>query len=122
MREKVLLVDDDPEVLEALTDIFESAGYEVTAARNGEAALLIMESLKPNIIVSDFEMPKMDGLQFLQHIREQDNKVPFVIVSGLEDAGPNVLSDLAHYGTDMIFHKPPDIDDLLRTVDKALKR
>ncbi len=61
MPEKILIVDDDPDILDALTMIIETKGYQVVTARDGIEALANLKAEKPDLMILDLLMPKMDG-------------------------------------------------------------
>lgn len=82
---KLLLVEDDPSlryiVQSGLEDIIE--GYEVLAAANGEEGLAMWREHRPDVILSDIEMPVMDGYEMVKRIREVDKETPIIFSSGL---------------------------------------
>ncbi len=83
----ILLVDDEPDILESLSDLL-SAGLEnvkVLAAPSGDAALAMMKKDNVDIIVSDFKMPGMNGLQFLEKAREIAPQVPRIMMTAYPD-------------------------------------
>jgi CheY-like chemotaxis protein len=79
----VLLVDDDADNLQALQTAIESAGHSVVPARSGEEALSKLSDARPRMIVTDWQMPGMDGLQFCQTVRKQAayTLVPIIMLS-----------------------------------------
>lgn len=83
---RVLVVDDDEALLDALSRILESEGYEVATARNGKEALVLLASAPPpGVILLDLKMPVMDGWQFLATRAAESvaPHVPIVLLSGL---------------------------------------
>ena len=80
-RRRVLIVDDSPIVRELLTEMLVSAGLVVDAADDGLAALRALESAKPDLVLSDVEMPRMGGLELLRRIRMQDQRLPVVMLT-----------------------------------------
>lgn len=82
----ILLVDDDALLRQALQDLLEIVGYQVQAAANAHDALRILSSAAhlPDLIVSDFRLPGLDGGQFFDHVhsRESWRHVPFIFISG----------------------------------------
>lgn len=78
---KVLVVEDNNLIREMITDYLEVDGYEVVSANDGIKALGIIKSHKPNLIITDIEMPNMDGITLLKAIREKDKIVPVLILS-----------------------------------------
>jgi CheY-like chemotaxis protein len=96
MKLKVLLVDDDKEFRTVAALVLESAGHSVTEAADGFAALEILQTERPDIIISDLHMPVMDGRMFCKRVRADAElaKIPFVILSAyIETDGSNTLSD-----------------------------
>ena len=66
---KILIVDDEPDIVEMLKDYFELKGYDTLSARNGKEALLQV-SKQPDLIILDVNMPKMDGIELCKQIRD----------------------------------------------------
>jgi CheY-like chemotaxis protein len=91
----ILIVDDDPDISEALTEALEASGYEVAAAKNGVQALdWLRRSPAPCLILLDLMMPVMDGYEFLEQ-QKRDPKlasVPVVVITaGRRIAGPKMI-------------------------------
>ena len=82
---KLLLVEDDPNlryvVQCGLVDII--GGYDVQTATNGEEGLQVWAAFKPDIIISDIDMPVMDGFEMVRRIRETDTETPILFASAL---------------------------------------
>jgi len=110
-RPAILVVEDDPDALEALEDLLESHGYAVTGARHGAEALrLLGRPPLPRLIVLDLLMPTMDGWEF-RYRQKNDPRIahiPVVVVSASSASKP--------IDADSILRKPVDIDRLLETV------
>src|SRR5205809_8126465 len=79
---RVLIVDDEPGLLEIYGDLLEKAGYQVETAGDGRAALKRLLSGQFNLVLSDISMPDMDGLHLLRAVREHDLDVPIVLMTG----------------------------------------
>ncbi|MGC3999153.1 MAG: response regulator [Anaeromyxobacter sp.] len=109
----VLVVDDDPDILEAICDILDGEGYRVARARNGIEALDRVSEEEPAVILLDLMMPVMDGLAFSQALRERPLRqhVPIVVISA--DGNPQRAAAVGAAG---YLAKPFDIDDLLAQV------
>ena len=107
---RVLVVDDDRHVREALTVTLRSLGFEVATAADGYGALELLRVEQPNVVLLDLEMPKMNGWQFrAQQLR--DNRiasVPVVILSGRGDAARQARA----LGVAGGLQKPVDLDEL----------
>ena len=80
-RRRVLIVDDSPIVRELLTEMLAAAGIIVNAAEDGLAALRTMETVQPDLVLTDVEMPRMGGLELLRRIRGQNQRLPVVMLT-----------------------------------------
>ncbi|WP_242392800.1 response regulator [Anaeromyxobacter oryzisoli] len=109
----VLVVDDDPDILDAICDILEGERYRVARARNGLEALDRVGEELPAVILLDLMMPVMDGLAFATAFRKQPlaRSVPIVVISA--DGNPQRAAALGAAG---FLAKPFDIDALLSRV------
>jgi CheY-like chemotaxis protein len=108
----VLVVDDDPDILEAICDILEVEDYRVAKARNGLEALERVDAERPDAILLDLMMPVMDGVTFAQALRDRPARdVPIVVISA--DGNPQRAASV---GARAYLAKPFDIDTLLAHV------
>jgi CheY-like chemotaxis protein len=112
-RPLVLVVDDDPDILDAICDILDAEGYRVSRARHGQEALDQVESERPDIILLDLMMPVMDGVAFSHalRLRPKVSTVPIVVISA--DGNPQRAAAVGAAG---YLAKPFDIDALLAQV------
>ncbi len=85
IRKKILIVDDEPDILDMLSLILGREGYEIVLADCGSMALEKIYETNFDIVVCDFLMPKMDGISLLKKVREQSNITPFIFFSGNAD-------------------------------------
>ena len=118
---RVLVVDDDPEILALLMDAVESAGYEVDHAVNGRDALERVSERVPDLILTDIMMPVMDGWQFVERCRERTEcrTVPILVLSAfLEQPGTSERLSTLHVARSRA--KPFDLDDLLADIRSAI--
>ena|SRR5579859_259176 len=79
---KILLVDDEPNIRIVLSAVLEQAGYRVEVAEDGYAALRSIQEAKPDLVITDLRMPKMNGFELLSVIRARFPEVPTVAISG----------------------------------------
>ncbi|WP_244849867.1 response regulator [Caballeronia sp. SL2Y3] len=116
---KILVVDDEFDILTTWRLVLEMEGYEVTTASNGRIALDAANMDAPDIIITDWMMPHMDGVELIRSLAQSDtlNKVPVILMSAAANA-----PELDH--PDARFRrKPLSIDDLLTLVaDLASRR
>jgi DNA-binding response OmpR family regulator len=103
---KILVVDDEPLVLDFISQVLKKAGYLIMRAGDGVQALEALKAELPDVIISDLLMPNMDGIELCKAIRAQERTkaIPFIIVSGMEDE-QSVLLGL-HSGVDVYLLKP----------------
>ncbi len=109
----VLVVDDDPDILEAICDILGTESYRVARARNGLEALERVDAERPDVILLDLMMPVMDGVTFAQALRQRPavSDVPILVISA--DGNP---ARAAAVNARAYLAKPFDIDALLTHV------
>jgi CheY-like chemotaxis protein len=115
---KILVVDDDPDVLTVLSQRFVSSGYEVCTAKDGEDAIAKTKAEKPALIVMDVLMPKLTGYEVLETIRKDDasRKIPVIVISA-KGSMREFFSDRP--GVEFIA-KPYDPKVLLSKVERLL--
>lgn len=116
----VALVDDEPMVTAALASILElETDYEVRCFASGAAALADMKSTMPDVVVSDFLMPGMNGLEFLGEVKRLDSEVPRIMLTGYADK-ENAIRAINEVGLFQYLEKPLDNDQLLMVLRNAL--
>lgn len=119
MKKKVLLVDDEIQLLALLSDVLTEEGYNVFTARNGEEALYQARDSKPDVIILDVMMSKVDGYEFLQqHRREYDT--PIIMLTAKVDEADKVLG--LRLGADDYITKPFSTKELVARVQALLRR
>jgi CheY-like chemotaxis protein len=107
----ILVIDDDEGIRTALAEVLELFGYQVAVAADGQEGVELLEvGLEPNAIVLDLMMPRMDGWEFLSHIRGDPKfqDVPVVVTSAVATQSPE--------GADACLQKPFDVGQLDREV------
>jgi two-component system, chemotaxis family, chemotaxis protein CheY len=115
---RVLVVDDDPDIRELLFTALEDEGFEVVPAGNGQEALAIIKTFRPDVIVLDLMMPVMDGWQFANELRardEGDEDIPIVLLSAARDLKTHAKALAA---ADII-EKPFDLAELLPKIARV---
>ena len=85
MAKKILIVDDEVEILKALQIRLGSWGYDVLTTFNGKEAIQLVKKEAPNAIILDIMMPEMDGIQILRRIRAGNKKIPVLMLTAYGD-------------------------------------
>ncbi|KQW05684.1 two-component system response regulator [Leifsonia sp. Root4] len=115
---KILIADDDPQILRALQITLSAHGYEVIVARDGREAISLATSQHPELLVVDLGMPVLTGIQVIEAVRGWSS-APILVVSGRSDSADKV--DALDAGADDYVTKPFAVDELLARI-RALTR
>ncbi|MEJ2013714.1 MAG: response regulator [Anaerolineales bacterium] len=119
---RLLVVEDDPAMLVAFRDVLEGAGYAVLTASNGEAALTLLESELPDLILSDISMPVMDGYKLFEAVRQHPDgtAIPFIFLTARGTREDTFYG--RSLGADDYITKPVTTKELLSAVKARLER
>jgi two-component system response regulator HydG len=85
MKPKILLIDDEPDILHVVSFLLRTEGFDVETASSAEQALQMLSQTTYDLAVSDYLMPSMDGIQLLQKVRGKKDYTPFIFFSGNAD-------------------------------------
>jgi two-component system, sensor histidine kinase and response regulator len=120
--EKILVVEDSPEVSRNITDLLELNGYSVHSAENGLIGYNQAKEYLPDLIISDIMMPEVDGYEFLNLVREDNliNSTPFIFLTA--KSSYDNLRDGMGNGADDYIAKPYSVNDLLNSVKNAIEK
>ncbi len=114
----VLLIDDDPEVLETATSYLSQHGFQVFTTSLWTEAIAHLQATPPDLVLLDLTLPTVQGETLLEFIREQDQNLPVVILTSGIDA--EKIEHLGKLHANGFIRKPFDVDDLLVVVEQAL--
>src|SRR5947199_6385986 len=117
---RVLVVDDDPQLREALTRALELDGYSVTTASNGAQALEAIGQRRPDVVVLDVMMPYVGGLDVCRTLRERRDRLPILVLTARDEVGDRVAGLDA--GADDYLTKPFALDELRARIRALLRR
>ncbi len=120
MGKKILVADDEPAFVSLVDQVLTSKGYEVLKASNGQEALRLLFAHKPDLVLLDVVMPKMDGWETCRRIRDVSD-VPIVILTGERKAEADIVRGL-DYGADDYLVKPVGNKELVARVRAILRR
>lgn len=117
-QETILIVDDNKEIVSALSDVLRAKGYAILGAYNGRQGLRLAVKRKPNLILLDWNLPQLSGYQVLQALRERGSETPVVLMTiyGSE----NVAIQAFRLGVRDYVRKPLRIAEVLAAVERAL--
>ena len=121
MREKtrIMVVDDNREMLRMVGRVFELEGYDVSTAPDGNSALALLDECKPDLVILDIMMPGLDGFQVIDYIRQRSN-VPIVMLTAKNEV--TLLQRALVLGADDYLRKPFDTRVLVARVKAKLRR
>ena len=119
MKNKILLIDDDPTLLDLLSQFFQEAGYEVFSAPNGTQGLKLAYNERPDLVLLDVMMPGMDGWEICARLREM-TEVPIVMVTAKSSEADKLRGFLL--GIDDYVTKPFSFAELVARVQAVMSR
>ncbi len=115
---RILVVDDEADVLEQLADMLEYAGWQTGAAANGVEAVISALDESWDLVLMDIRMPKLDGINALRIIKHFQPELPVVMFTG--QAGQGDMLESARLGAFTCLLKPIDSDKLTQVINQAL--
>ena len=129
MPGKILVIDDDPDILEALAMILESQGYEVVTATDGVEGLANLKAEKPDLMILDLLMPKMDGFAVCKELQDprwsKYRDIPILILTSVREEASRRRYELEtglELDVDDYIEKPVSPDILIQRVGNLIKR
>lgn len=121
MREKILLVDDEPEIRDLLADLLEDEGYVIFQAGDGAEAFEIFKNEALDLVITDVRMPRRSGIELLKDIRNSHIEVDVIILTGQSDE-VTAIDCLRAGAYDYLLKPVEDVDVLLTAVNRALQK
>ena len=121
-NKRLLLIDDDPNLILLVKDYLEFRGYEVITAENGQEALEVLDKDTPDMIICDVMMPQMDGYSLVEHVRKnpRTNWIPVLFLSAKGQSQDRVKG--LNTGADVYMVKPFEPEELVAQVESSLKQ
>ncbi len=115
----VMIVDDEKYVRESLGKILSKEGYEIRSSATGDEALNLLNEIKPDVILLDFKMPGLDGVEVCKRIRANENtkNIPIIMIT----AYPHEKTEALRAGVDDFLDKPADPLDVCMRIKCVLK-
>ena len=121
IEKKILIVEDEPDLLKILADKFSNEGFRVTTARDGEEGLTAIAKDKPDVILLDIIMPRLDGMSMLKKMRQEpaNKDIPVIILTNLADSDA-VVSSLEHGVFDYLIKTDWQLAEVVNKVKRRL--
>ena len=116
----ILLVDDEPVLLQLVSARLASKGYRVSTAANGQLAYELIQKEKPHLVVCDMVMPVLDGPGLCRRLRAEGNHIPFLFLTA--KGQPQDIVEVLSSGADDYIVKPFDAGELLARIKAILRR
>jgi DNA-binding response OmpR family regulator len=117
---RVLVVDDEADILELVSDILTTSGHRVDTAASGSAALRLLADGRYDVLFCDLGMREMSGWEVVAAVRGRDPALGIVLLTGW---GATLSNDrLSEYGIDAVLNKPFEMERILRTVQEVVER
>ncbi|GIP38721.1 DNA-binding response regulator [Paenibacillus sp. J31TS4] len=120
MKHKILVVDDEPSISLLLDFNLKQAGYEVRCVSDGEAVFGELRTFRPDLIVLDLMLPKMDGLQVCRKLRGEGNQVPIIMLTAMQDLSDKIAG--LDNGADDYMVKPFSPQELVARIQVIFRR
>ena len=120
MAERILIIEDDPSILRGLQLNLGMEGYTVRSAMDGEVGLSLARTERPDLVVVDIMLPRLDGLSVVREIRREDSELPVLILSAKGQESDKVAG--LKLGADDYLVKPFGLKELLARIDALLRR
>ena len=116
---RILLVDDDQEIVDSMRTVLETRGYQILVARDGNQGLVMAESEEPDLVVLDMMMPKRSGFLVLEKLRRsRPDPMRVIMITANEGSRHKAYAEML--GVDDYIRKPFAMDRLLESVDRLL--
>jgi CheY-like chemotaxis protein len=117
-KRQLLVVDDDKEIQNLLSRVLSLMGYDVTLASNGLEAVSLLVTDSYDLVITDFQMPLMNGWEVSRHVKEQSPKTPVIVITGFCD--DTLWEKLSMNYLDAIILKPFKLKEIEITVQRLL--
>jgi two-component system, NtrC family, nitrogen regulation response regulator GlnG len=116
----LILVEDENQQRESLAMIFESEGYDIHSFPSAEEVCDKLQTIMPQLIISDVKLPGMDGFTFFDKVRGQSqyHHIPFIFITGYND--PEAIKSVKKLGAAAYVTKPYELEDLITRVQQIL--
>ncbi len=115
LNKKILIAEDDADLLSALQEKFKKEGFSVVTALDGEEGLIVAEKEKPDLLILDIKMPKIDGITMAQKLKKAGTNVPIIFLTNLDDI-KHISDAVGVSKSDYLVKSDWDLDDIVKHV------
>ena len=119
LNKKILIAEDDGSLLSALQERFMDEGFSVVAVRDGEEGLAAVEKEKPDLLLLDIRMPKMDGITMVRELKKNGIDLPIIFLTNLDDI-KHISDAMAASKSDYLIKSDWNLDDVVKRVKVKL--
>ncbi len=118
---RILVVEDERDVLEPTRLLLQSCGYDVTGSATAEEAYRYFESIHPHVLVVDYKLPGMNGADFLRHARTADPTVSALMITGLVPQMASIEAQAQEMGI-TVLRKPLRVEELQKAIEEVVSK
>lgn len=122
MKGKILVVEDDPDIMRILTHALTAAGYQVVPAYGGEDAIRKVKAQKPDLVLTDLAMPKVSGVEVIESIKRDPDTQQIPVIAVTAHVWDGIAQSAGQVGCDGYISKPFNAKHVVQEVEKHLKR
>jgi len=115
----ILYVEDDMDIAQEVAEFLQQRSSKLYVAKDGAEGLEFYKKYKPDLIITDIQMPRMNGLEMIEKIRQEDSEIPIIITSAYNDT--NFLLESINMGVDGYLLKPLDFSVMLQRINKLIE-
>jgi DNA-binding response OmpR family regulator len=119
LSKRILLIEDDRDISSTLRGVLEAAGHQVTAVPNGIEGQKLIQSDKPDLVITDMMMPRMGGFPVLEFLRTLDNPPKVIMITANEGGRHKAYAEML--GVDEYLRKPFAMDVMLEAIERIFK-
>jgi len=119
LTKKILIVEDDPPLLSSLKEKFESEGFDIFVAKDGQEGLAIVKKIKPDLVLIDILLPKMDGITMAQEITKLNLGTLMIFLTNLNDS-EHISKAISINVADYLVKSDWNINDIVKRVKEKL--
>jgi two-component system OmpR family response regulator len=118
-KKRILIIDDEQLSREGVAEVLHDEGYEVATAADGQEALALVVPFRPDLVLTDLQMPRLDGMGVIQHLRDVSPTTPVMIFTA--DVTLDARRKAERLGVQGYLNKPLNFADMLRRIARLLK-